>query len=215
MHISVVSELYKVTPAKWLDHINALDQAKTVMVSLYAPLRQAILAELSEGGTGKQTLERYLSTRKSTALLKSVGKRSRTAFDRFLLDVRPEITALDENLLSVRDQSPSVYWESFELSGRFHFSYYDADKVLNYAYVNAADWAAPKKEAYLELLAIIAERRYSAKRQQVVLIDLMGKSALWRPNKTFKSTRRELARTLDLLDKLRKISKIAFEEEER
>lgn len=215
MHISVISELYKVSPAKWLAHLQALDEAKSVMVSLYAPLRLAIIAELNTRGAGKKALEKYLEVRGGSKLMRSVATTSRHAFARFVEDALPQIKALDADFLVPSYRPLNVMWEGFELQGKFHFSYVDVDRKVRFAYVNAAAWGDEKKTAFIELLTIIGEKRYSIKREQVVLIDLVGDQTFRVPKKTHSRIREELKKTLELMSVVQNLSRYSVDEEER
>jgi len=211
MHIYVIASLYKASPAKWLGIIRELQGGKEISLAQYAPLRRAIVAEMERFGTGKSILVQGLSLRKRSPVQETIAVKSKIAFNNFL-ELKPQLGVLKQSYLS-RSYNPSpVPWKGGTIEGRFHFSVMSPKNGEKQVYLYASDWPDEKRDAFIELLTIIASIRHSTTREQILFVDLL-QSKIIPPKRNYKKMRGDLKQTMELLFEMEKMFAVRHEDE--
>lgn len=199
MHIYEIAKLYSGTPGDWRRMIRELREGKKFMQRFYRPFREAAVAELKRPGTGRMTLDRFINALKESELDKGIDKKNRSAFRRFLRDARLQIGEVSQDLIHVgRKARTPVLIDGTAVSGDGHVLAYDANADLRVVHLHASTWKEPMRQAYVELLAMIAELRHGLTRESVLFLDVMT-GEVTRPATRYKRLRQGLVQTIKLI----------------
>lgn len=201
MNIHAVSKLVRRPPSLWMSTLRSMERGREIMRSHYAPLREAIVAELERPGSGEERLHTAWEQvpEPLTPSQASVRRRSFAAFHTFLDVFRPRIARLLESYLGEDYQPEPVEFRGHKLEGRFHMAVETPRGETRYVYLHASEWSREQIDAFLELLAVIAEKRHGADRSAVWFFDLPT-GELLTPRKTFRKTRKDLEKVVSLLE---------------
>lgn len=201
MNIHAVSKLVRRPPSLWMSTLRNMERGRDFMRSHYAPLREAIVAELQRPGTGEELLHTAWEQMPGPPIPSqtSVHNRSVAAFHAFLDFFRPAIGRLVESYVSEDYQPEPVEFCGHQLEGRFHLAVETPRGETKYVYLHASEWSSEQIEAFLELLVVIAEKRHGADRSAVWFFDLPT-GEIVKPRKTFRKTRKDLEKVVTLLE---------------
>lgn len=92
------------------------------------------------------------------------------AFRMFVDVFHPKIKKFKRSFL--RDFQRGVEFEGILLAGLPHLEVVDEHGNTRYVFLHAADWDSDDLKAYLELLAVIIERKYGASASDLWCMDL-------------------------------------------
>lgn len=200
MNIYAVSKLVRRPPSLWMSTLRSMERGREIMRAQYTPLKQAIVEDLEKPGTGTEQLRtRLFSEEPTTPAAASVRERSLAAFAVFQERFRPRIARLLENYTSPDYQPAPVEFHGHLLEGRFHMAIETPRGETKYVYLHASEWSSEVIEPFLELLAVIAEKRHGADRSAVWFFHL-GKGQILTPKKAFRKTRKDLEKVISLLE---------------
>ena len=202
MHIYVVSRLYKKEPTRWESILHELEQSRAIMSKHYAPLRNGIVSELKNAGSGDKVLRDGIAARDRTGKQQGVLTRSKDALANFIQRIRPKLGALKEHYLGV-PTLPSVPFGGAELEGQFHLAATDDTGTTRYLFLHPSAWDGDEVASFVELLAIIGEGRHGCSREDVWFVNL-SHGKIQKPTKSYKRLRTELQKTVSLFDRLQR-----------
>jgi hypothetical protein len=205
MHIYVVSRLYKKEPTRWESILRELEQSRAIMRKHYAPLRNAIVAELKNAGRGEKVLRDGIAARDQAGKQQAVFTRSKDALANFIQRIRPKLGELKENFLGV-SALPPVPFGGAELEGQFHLAATDETGATRYLFLHPSAWDGDEVASYIELLTTIGEARHGCSREDVWFVNL-SQGEIQKPAKSYKRLRAELQKTVSLFDRLQRALK--------
>jgi hypothetical protein len=209
MHIYLISRLHGKTPTTWERTLRELEKARSVMLAQYAPLRHAILQEVTHTGSGQQVLDRGLAGMSTKPGQQTVVRKSQDAFDVFCVLVKPRVKSLVEDYLRPSYAPAPVQFAGEDLEGRFHAAIDDEEGTRRHVYLHAASWTEEEVIAFVELLSIVAEQRHGSAREAVWFVDLTRGRIVY-PPKNYKRLRQGLGKTVALLGRLTKAAQQQF-----
>lgn len=191
-------------PTKWLSLLKELQKSEKFMAKTYEPLRDAICAELAKPGSGETILNHGLAF-VPPKTRKTISEKSIQAFANFKKWYPKHIKTYDEKLIGSRSPRTAVTYHGYELKGNFHIRGTDVKGTPVLMYFTCSDWTKDPKQiqSNLEILTIIAEKRYGFKREQIWLIDLLT-GTVNRPPKSYKRLRNKFDKYLELLSHIQK-----------
>lgn len=203
IHIFVISKLFRKTAAVWKTHLHQLEQDRDFMRSMYAPLRGAINAEVRKPGLGQRVLERGLESLTRVPNQATIALVSRAAFDLFKSDFLPDLETIEEDFVNGGVGNTRFFFAGHIIEGAFHAKVTTKKREVLFLYFHPSRWDVDQEEAFIELLAIMAEQVYGASRSQVRFIDVR-EGVVKTPSRSYKRLQKEIAATVEILVKLRK-----------
>ena len=198
-HIYVTSRAVDASLA-WLEtHLQRLEEGRTDMGLAYAPLRRALIAEIRNPRSGRTVLEAGLVPLQNSTRSQTVISKSRLALKHFRAHVRPQLGVLTADWVNKRQ--PATDFAGCELTGGFHFRTTDTKGSPLLVYCHASDWKPGETEAFIELLAIVAEHREGLPRSSVYFYDLVKQERVL-PKLSYKRARAKIEKTVQLLARM-------------
>lgn len=206
-NIYIISRLYKQDAARWEDMLETLEDERKIRFFSYKALRNAIILEMRRPGTGRPHLVRSFAAPAVNRQEEAVRKKSFAGLETFISTIRPKLGDVQRNFLT--GLQPACHWEGHQLTGGFHFSALTKKEEEVYLYVSASthndekDKDVFQRKAIIELLSIIAEHRFTADPSRVWFVDLSS-GTIHKPGKSVQRLRKDLKRTLDHLERMKK-----------
>jgi hypothetical protein len=95
---------------------------------------------------------------------------NRVAFEMFVSEFYPRIAKYKRDLL--RDNQSGVVYEGVTVLGAPHLIAQDEDDITRYIFLYASNWSKDELRTYLQLLAMIVEKKYGGTASQIWCMDL-------------------------------------------
>ena len=140
----------------------------------YLPMREGVVLLCARGGRDAGKLANEVASRAlqmgGVRRGKPMAAGNEAAFRMFVDVFYPKIKKFKRSFL--RDFQAGVEFEGLLLAGSPHLEVIDEHGNTRYVFLHAADWDSDDLKAYLELLAIIIERKYGASASDLWCMDL-------------------------------------------
>jgi hypothetical protein len=203
IHIYALSHLYDKKVTAWKAEVERQEADQKFQYVTYGPLHRAIIKELRRPGIGKEELDLQLLSIARMPHAKSVSENSRVYLDTFLTKFLPLLPNFIDDYLG-DPSTPPVTLGGEEIKGNFHFCAHDPNGERRFCYLHASKWSKQEITGHLELLTMIAEKRFGVGREAVWMLDL-PKGELCYPEKDPKrivKLRKELTNAVEIYQRL-------------
>lgn len=173
IHIYPLSRLVNAPAGSWVKLMRQIEEGKRNAFSYYLPMREAAVQYCAKSGQDYDRIQSQM-TRRAEEIPCSPNQDicgdNGKAFRSFVNNFYPRITRYKRDLL--RDTQTGVVFEGVTISGAPHFIAQDEDGNTRYAFLYASNWPPVQLKTYLQLLAMIVERKYSGTASQIWCMDL-------------------------------------------
>jgi hypothetical protein len=193
IHIYPLSRLVNAPAGSWVRLMRQIEEGKRNAFSYYLPMREAVVQYCAKSG---KDFDRILAqmTRRATEIPCSPNQDicadNDRAFRSFADDFYPRVAKFKRDLL--RDTQTGIVFEGVTVLGAPHFVAQDEDGNTRYVFLYASNWSPDELKTYLQLLAIIVEKRFAGTAGDIWCMDLRrGKDI------KFKASVRVLSRCSD------------------
>jgi hypothetical protein len=198
IHIYPLSRIVHAPAGDWESLLKSIESGKQVAFGYYLPMREASVKYCRAKGKGRQQIVQEMLAR-SIFIGGSRGSRlakaNESAFSVFEAAFYPRTKRFRRDLLRVPQQG--CKFEGLEVVGSPHMIVVDQDDRERFVHLHASDWPDEQLKAYLELLSIIVEQRYSRDPESIWCMNLRtGQDDRWRPRGRIRSKCGKAARLL-------------------
>lgn len=173
IHVYPLSRLVNAPAASWEKFINQIEEGKEKAFGYYLPMREAVVRFCARNAKGFDGILSEM-IRRAQGMGGSRGQRiaddNESAFKTFVEEFYPKIGKYKRDLL--RDVQDGVVYEGITVLGAPHFVVQDQDEKTRYVFLHAANWSPQQLKTYLQLLAMIVQKKYGGTADQLWCMDL-------------------------------------------
>jgi len=194
IHVYPLSRLVHAPARGWEKLLAKIEDEKQRAFAHYLPMREGVVLFCAGGGRDTEKLANEVASRAlqmgGVRRGKLMAAGNEAAFRMFVDVFYPEIKKFKRSFL--RDSQSGVEFEGILLAGSPHLEVIDKHGNTRYVFLHAAEWESDDLKAYLELLAVVIERKYGASASDLWCMDLKTGETI-----AFKGSKRIRKRCVD------------------
>ena len=172
VHVYPLSRLVHAPAGKWERLIADIEAGKEKAFAYYLPMREAVVLFCAKKGKDRAQIVKEMvlrARRMGGARGDKVAQDNEAAFSVFADVFHTRIKRYKQDLL--REQGECEF-EGVQLTGAPHFEVIDMEDRQRFVFLHPSNWSSEELRAYLELLAVIVEKRFGGTGRNLWCMDL-------------------------------------------
>jgi hypothetical protein len=173
IHIFPLSRVVNAPAGNWVKLLDQIEEGKRNAFAYYLPMREAVVRYCARGGHGFDDILSQMVRRAEgmpCAPRQDICGDNESALRSFVEDFYPRIGKYKGDLL--REHGNGVMYEGIVVTGSPHFVAQDRDGKTRYVFLHASNWSTDDLKTYLQLLAMIVDKKYGADTSHIWGMDL-------------------------------------------
>jgi len=196
VHLYLLSQLAYADVTDWLNIIKQLKAGRKSMFWSYKPLRQGAFEMASKKPADPKGIYSSVASLALAAGGTKCQKANLQALKVFETNFLPQLASVETNFMNSHEEG--IDFGAVRLIGGPHFSVKDKNDQLKFIYLHPSRWTEEQINAFCELLAVVAEKRFKSEAKHVWFLDLRnGKRIPWPSSK--KLVRKKCERAAEFL----------------